>query len=378
MAGSNLQGMRLGFIGGSLDSAIGKTHFIASQMDGRWQLASGCFSRDKDKSRRAAEVYGLESTKSYFDWKSFLNNEAELLDAVAVLVDSPQHFELLAELIKRKIPVICEKPLCISLHEAEKIRDELKKNRGFLVTTFNYTGYPMLRELKARIEKGLLGECRQILLEMPQDGYLQNLHRIQAWRKRDPEIPMLCLDLGTHLHQMILFLTGLEPSRVCGEFGSDSEVGVIDKAHILFGFNSGATGSMWFTKASSGDRNSLKIKVIGTKASASWSQEKAEELRWNFSGGDRTLIDRGSPGLLADYGVSNRMKPGHPAGFVEAFANLYEDIANGLEQFKKIGTCNSPYLSSIEQSISGLRFFESSVKSSQLRSWVEINSPTKD
>lgn len=364
--------LRLGFIGGGVGSAIGRTHWSASQMDGFWEVVSGCFSRDPDKSKSSAEFYRIDPSRAYSNWKLFLEKEADHLDAVAILLDSPQHSEIVIELLKRSVPVICEKPLCMTSKEVDQISREFYASSNFLAVTFNYSGYPMLRKLKAKINAGELGEFRHIILEMPQDSYMRNQKAIQGWRQRDHEIPMICLDLGTHLYHLIQFLVSKEPNRVCADFGQDAGLGVVDKAQFLFGFEGGATGSMWITKTSSGDRNNLKVKVIGSKATAAWEQFKAEDLSWSSANGDREIMDRALPDSETDLSFYHRMKPGHPSGFIEAFANLYADIAFGLVQFKATSKYDSSFLCGLEESKAGLIFFEAAVKSFETKAWVQI------
>lgn len=373
--------LSLGFIGGGLSSAVGQVHFGASQLDGRWHLEAGAFSSHEARSRQTAERWNVPAERAYADWRSFLQTERDRLDAVVILTPTPIHVEMVIECLEAGVPVICEKALVASPVEVDRIREVYDPTRHFLAVTFNYTGYPMVRELRARIAAGELGQIEQIHLEMPQEGFIRppdisgKAAPPQSWRLHDGEVPTVCLDLGVHLHHMVDFLLGTAPTEVMADFGTYSPYrDIVDYATLWASYPDNVRCTMWFTKTAVGCRNGLKVRVYGSQGSAEWVQLSPDELKMASVDGSRCTIDRGCPGHVIRAARYNRMKVGHPAGFVEAFANLYVDIADALLDFRKTGIFDHSYVGGIDEAEAGLRFFASARLSSHNRQWVSVPS----
>ena len=154
--------LSIGFIGGSIESAVGQTHQIACKMDGRWKLVSGCFSRQPDVNKKTAEHWGLGAQQTYGNWIELLESEQDKLDAIVILTPTPSHAEIIIKALSLGYAVICEKALTSSTEQAKQIADTLNHYKGFLAITYNYSGYPMVRELQALIQEGTLGKIQQI------------------------------------------------------------------------------------------------------------------------------------------------------------------------------------------------------------------------
>ena len=152
--------LKLGFIGGSLSSTIGQTHYTASHLDGRWSLVSGFFSRNKLINNSTGRNWNISPDRIYESLDKFLSKESNKLDAIAVLTPTPNHYETILKIIKKNIPIICEKPLVSSLEQAKSLQKLVKRSGNFLTLTYNYTGYPMVRELRQRIARGQLGKIQ--------------------------------------------------------------------------------------------------------------------------------------------------------------------------------------------------------------------------
>lgn len=359
---------KLAFIGGSRYSIAGSPHYIASQMDNRFEVVAGVFS---SKSEINKEMESAWNVKSYNDYKEMI--EKEDIDIVSILTPTPLHFESLEYLLNKNIPIICEKPLVSSLEDAIKL-EEIAKNK-FLVVTNNYSGYPMVRELKERILNDELGEIINIKLEMPQETFLRPPKSIkypQPWRLKDDYIPMICLDLGAHLHHLTYFLIEEEPDEIIGHFSTFSSYDVIDDVKMLLNYKNNKKASLWISKSALGHRNGLSIEVYGKKGSAVWVQEKAEELKLSFFNGEKKIVDRGNDCFIANEKRYNRMTSGHPAGFIEAFANLYFDIANLFDDFNNKKELNSKYVFGIEHAKNGLNLFHKAKESFEKKEWVKL------
>ena len=368
--------LNIGFIGGGINSAIGTTHKIASQMDNKFRLISGSFSRNKDINLKTINKWLISSY--YTNYIDFLDSEKENLDAVVILTPTDSHTQIILNTLNRNLPIICEKTLTNSLDDAFSIRERLKHNNGFLLTTYNYTGYPMIRELENMITKGRLGDIIQINIQMPQESFIRldkdgNISRPQAWRLKDTNISTLSLDLGTHLSNMVSFLTKEKPQEVIAmqnQFGHHS---VIDNLICMIKYTNNIDCQMWYSKSALGHKNGLKVEVYGDKGSASWYQMNPEFLEYNDNVGRNIILDRSSKEIeIANQDRYNRFKSGHPAGFIEAFANLYTDIFQKLEQYKKDNNHHIDWTYDALQATVGLEVFEAIQQSYDEHKWIHI------
>jgi predicted dehydrogenase len=371
--------LQLGFIGGGLSSSIGPSHFSASRLDGRWQLVAGFFSHRKETSVATAKAWHISEDRVYESWKDFIESEKGKLDAVVVLAPTPDHLEIVLELVKNNVPVICEKPLVASLEEARHIQKTLTSAPGFLAVTYNYSGYPIVRELKERVANGELGQIVNLQFEMPQEGFMRldaatgQLMKPQGWRLNDGVIPTICLDLGVHLHHLAHFITGKKVLKTAAKFSNNStHQGLIDDIMMWLEFEGGMKGSFWMSKAALGHRNGLKLRVYGIKASAEWLQSEPEEMLLSYWDGTRVKLDRASATILCGEPRYNRYRAGHPSGFIEAFANLYGDIADALLAYRDSGQQETPYVFGLDHSMQGLELFTAAVEANNSGRWVDL------
>lgn len=367
--------LRLGFVGGAVNSAVGYTHFNASRIDGHFRVDCGCFSRRPQINEETAQTYGIAPERTHATWHALLDSEQADLDAVVVLTPTPDHKEMVIAALDAGYPVICEKALAVSSEECCSIGEAVARNRGFLAVTYNYSGYPMVRELRRMIADGSLGTLQQIHIEIPQEGFLRQAAAPQAWRLRDHAVPTVSLDLGVHVHHLVHFLTaGKAPLEVVGDQGTYGPFReIVDNVYCLAHYEDGLTVQSWFGKTALGNRNGLRIRVFGSLASAEWFQMQPEDLQFNQADGRRMLLDRGSGDAdLARQLRYNRFKAGHPSGFIEAFANLYADIAGQLRQHRSGGMTRSAFVYGVEESEEGLRFLEAIARSAQTRQWETV------
>lgn len=368
----------IAFIGGGINSAIGEVHKAASQMDGCFKLVAGAFSTHDDVNKKTAEVWGVAPDRVYDDYRQLLQSEKGKLDAVVVLAPTDYHEEIVVAALKAGFAVICEKSLATSVAEGESIAKAVAETKGFFCTTYNYTGYPMVRELKQLIEDGKLGKIQQVQVEMPQEGFLRlgannEPPKPQAWRLKDTVIPKISLDLGSHLHNMMYFLTGERPTRIVADeatFGLFPQI--VDNVGALVQYTNNVRAQIWFSKTALGNRNGLRIRVFGSEGSAEWFQLEPETLKTCDLRGRVCLSDRTGDVKIANLPRYNRFKAGHPAGFIEAFANYYRDIADCLEQFFATGNFESKYVCGIKTSLEGLAMMQAAAVSAKSQKWETV------
>lgn len=367
--------LNLGVIGGGVNSAVGYAHHVASQLDNKWRVVSGFFSRDPEMNRKTAESWHIPNFRPYNDWQSYIQTEKKALDAVVVLTPTPSHNEIVCALLKQGIPVICEKALTASLDESEQIGKVLKQEKGFLAVTFNYSGYSMVRELRKRALDGSLGIITQIQVEMQSDAFINQAAQgsPQPWRLKDGEIPIILLDLAVHLHHLVHFVTDKHPRKVLGDFHHFARFpGIVDDAYLWVDYDDDVKASYWVSKAAYGHKNGLRIRVFGTEGSAEWFQETPDQLM--VANVDSVMMHYNRGTAVHQDQIVERFKPGHPTGFVEAFANLYSDIADNLTRY-----LDSPsdfefddYVFGWEHAHEGLNMLQKATESNQKRAWLNL------
>ena len=377
---SNDKKLQVAFVGGGRDSAVGRAHRSALGLDQNFELVAGCFSRDRTKCLETAAEYGVDASRTYDDLQGLLDEERDKVDAVVILTPQDQHYRHLELCLEAGVPVICEKALTATVREARKVKALLEAENGFLAVISNYTGYPMFRELKARIDKGELGSIQQIQIEMPQEGFLRLTDEGQPmvpqdWRLVDGEIPTISLDLGSHMHMLVAFLTGEKPRSVIGSsdtFGNFKDI--TDTVSCMVRYSGGLHVNYWYSKTALGCRNGLKIRVFGQNGSAEWFQAEPETLVCSNRHGGRMIYDRASYGVLAANGIEySRFKVGHPAGFIEALANYYSDVAKCLRARRNNEQPSSPYVFGIDEAMEGLFLLDAAERSAQSERWETVS-----
>lgn len=326
--------LHLGFIGGGLNSAVGYTHFAATRLDGLFELVAGSFSRHHDVNQETAQRFGVDQDRCYWSTTDMLSAEAGRLDAICILTPTPNHAEVITAVLKAGFNVICEKAMVTSTAEAGEVLAAVEASGRQLFVTFNYSGYPMVREAKAIIASGQLGAVQQVYCEMPSEGFSRVEANPQDWRRQDYEIPCVSLDLGVHVHQMVDYLLG---GRCCDNFTSwEASFGrvpeVIDTVSMTGVYQGPILVNLMWGKAALGTTNGLKFRIFAEQGSLEWSQCDPEFLQISDSKGVTRVLERGQQHLkIANAGRYNRFKAGHPAGFIEAFANIYADFHAALE-----------------------------------------------
>ncbi|HEX4878545.1 MAG TPA: Gfo/Idh/MocA family oxidoreductase [Limnobacter sp.] len=330
--------IRVAMIGGGVNSAVGRVHEIAMRMDLEFALTAGCFSRDPEFNQQSGQAYGVPSTRVYRHPEHMLQDPGLDVDAVVIATPISSHAEYIQLALDQGLRVISDKPLVGTLAECQQILQRTPAHSTDVFCIFNYTGYPAVREMKQRIENGELGQVFKIMVEMPQDSYmrLKNANKTQAiqpWRLQDGVISCVSLDLFVHLHSLVNYVTGKTPQRVHAWQRAISGVaeGLIDEVDALIEYSDNLRVNAWYGKAALGQRNGLRLRVLGTQGSLEWVQEQPEQLRAADARGNTLIYDRiSTSSSVTTEARYNRFKAGHPAGFIEAFANYYTDIAQAM------------------------------------------------
>ncbi|MFV2039239.1 MAG: Gfo/Idh/MocA family protein [Acidimicrobiales bacterium] len=332
--------LRLAVIGGGPGSFIGAMHRTAARLDDRYELVAAALASDPDRSRAAGVALGLGADRSYGDGMELLDGEAGLAngaDVVAVMTPNDSHLVYATAALDRGFDVIADKPLTNTFPEALELLAHVRATGLVFCLTHNYTGYPMVRQARAMVQTGEVGEVRLVQVEYVQGGKARESDPDPAdglpWRY-DPVRggPSLVLgDIGTHAHNLTRFVTGLEVSEVAAEVGAIVPGRLVDDyAGALLRFDNGGRGSFWVTQAAAGVENCLRIRVSGTKGTLEWMQEQPTTLSFKPIDGPAQIRTPNGPGTLPLAARASRIVRGHPEGFHEGFANLYSDAAEAI------------------------------------------------
>jgi predicted dehydrogenase len=377
--------IRLGMVGGGQGAFIGAVHRIASRIDDQYELVAGALSADPKKAAASAADLGLDPQRSYGSFEEMAKTESQRADGIeAVAIVTPNHVHVPAAkaFINAGIHVICDKPVALNLKEAKSLEALLSKKKNIVFAlTHNYSGYPMIRQAKAMVANGELGDIRLVQGEYPQDWLTTALEKTgqkqAAWRT-DPKRSGAggCVgDIGTHTYQLMCDISGLTASELAADLTSFVKGRVLDdNAHIMLRFKGGARGMLWASQVAPGNENGLRIRVYGTKGGLEWVQADPNYLWYTPFSECKRLITRGGAGSGPAAGRVTRVPPGHPEGYLEGFANIYAETARAIIAAR---TGKKPEKDvaypGIKDGVAGMAFIEACVKSSKGNArWVKV------
>ena len=329
--------LRWGMVGGGTDSVIGETHRLAARVDNRYNLVAGCLSIDPEIARDSAGLCLIPSDRAYTDYETMAAAEANRTDGVEVVtVCTPPriHGAISAAFLRRGIDVICEKPMTADLPQSLELVDDVRETGRALMLTHCYTGYPMVRQARAMVRAGVIGAVRVIEADFV-SGFFPGDPGAAAnhWRFRRAAMGLGSTlgEIGTHAHNLACFVGGRQVTEVSAElrtFVPGREV--YDDAQLQLRFEGGATGRSWSTFVATGNEHGLSFRVYGESGGLVWHQESPEELWYQPGDAPVQRLTRGQAGLTPAADQATRLRPGHPEGYVLAFANLYRDFADAL------------------------------------------------
>jgi predicted dehydrogenase len=353
-------------------------HRQAARLDNRYELVAGVLSSNPKRAKKAGQEIGLAPERAYTNVMEMLDSEAALnngTDVIAIMTPNDSHYEYAVAALDHGFDVICDKPMTNTLENAEKLHKKVEDTGLIFCLTHNYTGYPMVRQAKAMVMNEQVGTIRLVQVEYVQGGKADENDPVPSegelpWRydpiKGGPSLVMG--DIGTHAHNLVRFITGLEIAEVAAEVGSIVPGRLVhDYAGALLRFDNGARGSFWVTQAAAGVENCLRIRVSGTKGSLEWMQEFPQALTFKPLRGPSENRTPNGPGTLPLAARSSRIVAGHPEGFHEGFANIYSDAAEAIAA-RRSGNEADPLAMYFPNSLDGLlgvRFVHSVIESSQ-------------
>ena len=369
--------LRLGMVGGGRGALIGGVHRIAARMDDLYELVAGALSADAQRAHDSAIDLHIAPERSYADYAEMARKEASRpdgIDVVAIVTPNHLHHAPARAFLEAGISVICDKPLTSTLQDARDLERAVAASGLVFGLTHNYTGYPLVRQAREMVAAGELGTVRIVQVEYAQDWLTERIeasgHKQAAWRT-DPARSGAggsIGDIGTHAFNLAEFVTGLQVEEMAAELTSFVEGRALDdNAGMLLRFAGGARGMLWASQVAVGQENALRLRVFGTRGGLQWAQEQPNTLTFTPFGEPPRLIRRGGAGTLPVAARAIRVPGGHPEGYLEAFAQLYRDLAEQITAHRQ-GRAPDPaalLVPGIVEGVRGMRFITAAVESSK-------------
>jgi len=374
-----------GMVGGGPGSFIGGAHRKAIAMEGTAKLVAGCFSSKLEKSLETAAQLGIDPERTYSSYEEMAKAEAarpDGIDFVSITTPNNTHYAACKAFLEAGINVMCEKPLCFEVEQAEELEALAKEKDLIFGVLYGYSGNTMVKFAKTLIEDGKLGEIINVNAEYPQEWLIDTLDpsesstiQMSVWRT-DPAksgISNCVGDIGTHIENTVHYITGLEVKRVAAKldyYGLPLDL----NANMLIEFDNGASGNFWCSQVAVSHRNGLAVRVYGTKGMLEWHEEDCEYLTYCAKGEAPQTFARGTGVIYGRALKFSHIPSGHPEGFYEAFGNIYNSFIDtvakkkeGIEQTEEID------FPTVTAGVNGVKFVHAVVKSAKNNSaWVEV------
>jgi predicted dehydrogenase len=377
--------IRWAMVGGGRGSQIGYIHRSAALRDRTFDLVAGAFDLDPARGRAFGAELGLDPTRCYADYEAMFAAEAarpDGIEAVSVATPNNTHFAICRAALEHRLHIVCEKPLCFTVAEAEELR-RLSGERGRVVgVTYGYAGHQMIEQARAMVARGDLGEIRLVNLQFAHGFHsapVEDLNPSTRWRV-DPRFagPSYVLgDVGTHpvyIAEVILPHLTVKRLLCARQSFVKSRAPLEDNAVTLMEYDNGAFGTVWSSAVNAGSMHGQKVRIVGEKASLEWWDERPNQLSFEVQDQPARVLERGMGYLDPDALRDDRIGAGHPEGLFEAWANLYGRFAAAMEatdrgDARRLSALRYP---DIAAGVEGVRWVENCVRSADAGGiWVD-------
>jgi len=367
-----MEKIKFGMIGGGIGAFIGDAHRRASRICNDYELVGGVFDVDYEKSKEFAVKEGIDLKRVYESVDDLIKAELALpekerMKAVSIVTPNALHYPFAKKLLEKGFNLICEKPMTLTVKEAQDLEKLVEKNKLTFALTHTYTGYPMVRQMRDLIAKGILGTIQRIDAQYYQ-GWINSIiygtgSRITGVWRLDPEhagVSSCMGDIGVHAFNLIEYTTGLEVKEVLADLNNVKDNVKLDlDGSVLLRFNKKLKGIVRSSQVAAGEENNLSIAVYGSKASLKWQQEEPNFL-YLLSDSEPTKIYKPANGYNEKFAEeSHTMPAGHPEGIYEALANIYKGAAKSIRKQKfKAGE-----FPTVHDGVRGMKFIHAAVNS---------------
>ena len=369
--------IRMGMVGGGRDAFIGAVHRMAANLDGQIELVCGAFSSDAEKSRLSGQDLFLPENRVYANFPEMITQEAKLpadvrMDFVSIVTPNHVHYTPAKMALEHGFHVVCDKPLVLNVSEALDLQALVEKTGLIFALTHTYAGYPMVKQAKAMIAHGEIGKIRKVVVEYPQGWLstkLEDSNQKQASWRSDPSRSGIggCVgDIGTHAEHLAEYVTGLKITAICADVSSIVEGRLLDDdCSVLLRFDNDARGILSASQISAGEENNLKIRIYGEMGGLEWSQMEPNSLIYKTLDSSMRVLRTGVGNLYPIAQAHTRIPAGHPEGYIEAFGNIYRNVAKCIQSRLegKEPEVHFQDFPTIEEGVRGMKFIELVVNS---------------
>ena len=378
--------LKMGMVGGGSGALIGAVHRRAALMDGEIEFAAGALSSTKEKALASGRDLGLPEERNYASWEEMLESELGLpeeqrIDFVSVVTPNHLHFPVAHAFAEAGFNVVLDKPMVHTSEQAQQLVEAVEKMGVVFAVTYNYSGYPMVKQARHMVQKGELGEIRKVIVEYNQGWLatkLEDSGAKQAEWRTDPArsgIAGAVGDIGSHAENLVSTITALEISEICADLTTFVEGRRLDDdANLLIHYTNGAKGVLIASQVSAGEENDLQIRVYGTEGGLEWRQEEPNHLVSKPMGAPAQVLKRGNDYLCEEAKRASRLPPGHPEAFIEAFANVYMSVGAAIRaRQEQVEPDELPRnFPSVYDGARGVHFIEKTVESSRsTQKWLD-------
>lgn len=377
----------MGMIGGGRGAFIGGVHRMAAALDGQIELVCGAFSSSAEKSKASAADFFINPNRAYGSFEEMILAEKNLpegerMDFVSIVTPNHVHFAPAKMALENGFHVVSDKPLCFTMDEAKELEALVESTGLIFALTHNYTGYPMVKQAKAMIKNGEIGTIRKVVVEYPQGWLATKIEdegqKQAAWRT-DPTKSGAsgCIgDIGSHAENLAEYITGLKIKELCADLSTFVDGRLLDDdGNILLRFESGAKGILHASQIAAGEENDLNIRIYGTKGGLQWRQMEPNSLFAKWLDRPTQIFRTGVGELSPEAAAHTRIPGGHPEGYLEAFANIYRNVAFCIQATLKGENPNPIYTDfpTVTDGVRGMEFIIKVVESSNNgATWVKI------
>lgn len=367
---------------------MGRVHTEGIRRLGNVEVAAIAASSD-DKARQFAAEVGVERATG--DYRTLLSDPQ--IDAIHVCTPNALHFPMAKAAIDAGKHVLCEKPLAVSVAEGSQLVD-LAKAKGVANCTFhNLRFYPMVQQIRRMRESGQMGEIYAVQGTYSQDW----LYYDTDWNWRLDQgangKSRAMADIGSHWCDMIEHVTGLRISSLCADLqtfhktrkrpkgsvetfsgklakpGEYEEVKIDseDFGAVLLRLGERTRGAFTVSQVSAGRKNRLLIEVYGSKCSATWDQEKPDELWIGHRNEPNQSIVK-DPSLLEESARTYADLPGgHSEGYDDTFKQLFRRFYRTVAD-RSAAVEYPQFADGLRQ----LQILDKALESSARHAWVDV------
>lgn len=352
-----------GLIGGGVGSQIGPAHRISAGLDGAFDFVAGALDHRAEMGRAYGQRLGLSADRSYGDWKEMLEgerNRPDRVDLVTIATPNSTHFEITSAFLKAGFHVLCEKPMTVTVEEGEEIVRLSRETGRICAVNYGYTGYALVRHMRAMVARGDLGHIRVVVAEFAHGHHADaaNADNPRVRWRYDPAqagVSAQFADCGIHALHMASYVTGQEVERLSADIASCIPSRMLeDDAMVNFRMSEGTVGRLWTSSVAIGRQHGLTLQVFGEKGGLRWSQEQPNQLFWMPLNQRLQVIERGEGNLSPEADRASRVTVGHAEGMPLAFANIYRDLAEAIRA-KSMGVAVDPVADQYPKAEDGLR-----------------------